>query len=153
MLLRNFSLMQIWSEIPILLLTESASAQFSKLPETCKSKFFPFSSGGLEGSETVACTIYDEANGFILVAGTSNSADYVGSSEDHGFVYALDMDGNWQWGQYFTAAAKQVSSITGCTLSEDSFVMIGTTQNRPVIIEFSPSRGELSRFIVLDIHD
>ena len=76
----------------LLVLISSVSAH-------CKDNLFPIMSGGKE-DEYISCTFYDKHNDFIIVAGNSTSEDYVPSSKSHGFIYALDMEGNWMWGKF-----------------------------------------------------
>ena len=72
----------------------------------CSADYFPVYSGG-QRAEIVNCFVYDEANQLVIVGGESNSADYVGPgvqdatalTEYRGFIYALDLQGNWQWGR------------------------------------------------------
>jgi len=76
------------------------TAGWRDLTESCKQKMFPIRSGGSE-DEYVTCTVFDEKNEWIIVAGNTTSDDYGPSAAEHAFIYALDTQGNWQWGKYY----------------------------------------------------
>jgi hypothetical protein len=42
----------------------------------CRANLFPVTSGG-SGDEKISCTVYDEVNKLIIVAGNSTGKDYV----------------------------------------------------------------------------
>ena len=68
----------------------------------CSADYWPVYSGGSR-AEVVRCFVYDDTNQLVIVGGDSNSADYVGTgveegaatTDPRGFIYALDLDGNW----------------------------------------------------------
>ena len=61
---------------------------------------FPVYAGGT-GDEFINCFAMDEANGLILVGGNTTSSDFAPAANDHGFLYALDLEGNWMWSKFF----------------------------------------------------
>lgn len=63
----------------------------------CKEKMFPITVGGMY-DEFVNCTIYDDVNELIIVAGDTTSPDFGPAENPHGYIYATDLDGNWAWG-------------------------------------------------------
>lgn len=104
----------------------------------CQERLFPISSGGSK-DEMVSCTLYDEQNGLIIVAGNSSSEDYAPAANDHAFAYAVDLDGNWQWGKFFYNVSFAVSTISGCQLdAKNNLVMFGQGDSKPVIMELNP---------------
>lgn len=97
----------------MLAVTNAATAGYDKLSDTCKEKLFPITSGGSK-DEKISCIMnYDEHN-LILVAGNTTSEDYAPAANDHAFVYAVDFDGNWQWGKFFYNVSFAVADISGC---------------------------------------
>lgn len=92
---------------------KAATAGIDQLSDGCKTKLFPITSGGSK-DEKVSCTIYDEVNQLIILAGNSSSEDYVPAANDHAFAYAVDLDGNWKWGKFFYNVSFAISTISGC---------------------------------------
>ena len=87
-----------------------------KSENQCASSHWPVYAGGVVGGESVTCFIYDPIQKLIIVGGLTNSDDFAptynpssdldededtNSWESMAFVYALDLDGNWKWGNYF----------------------------------------------------
>ena len=97
---------------------DAATAGWSNMSETCKSRLFPVTSGGKK-EEQVTCTFHDTKNDLLILAGISDSEDYVPNSSKHAFAYAVDLEGNWRWGQYFLNGTAQFDSITGCYFDND----------------------------------
>lgn len=68
----------------------------------------------------------DSKNPFIIVAGNSTSSDYTAdietqSNKNSSFIYAVDNEGNWRWGNYYQNGSNiRINSITGCTKNEKS---------------------------------
>jgi len=130
---------------------ESATAGYDKLSSNCKQKLFPISSGGSK-DEKVSCTIYDKANQQIIVAGNSTSEDYVPAANDHGFAYAIDLEGNWKWGKFFYNVSFAISTISGCQIDDNGMLlMLGLGDQKPVVMELDPSDGSsITSFVSLD---
>ena len=98
---------------------------WDKLSPTCREKLFPITSGGSK-DEKVSCTFHDPLNDLIIVAGNSTSEDYGPAANDHAFVYAIDMQGNWVWGKFFYNVSYAVSTISGCSVDANgNAVMLG----------------------------
>jgi hypothetical protein len=120
------------------------------MSETCKEKLFPVSSGGSK-DEKVSCTMEFENQGLILVAGNTTSEDYAPAANDHAFVYALDMEGNWQWGKFFYNVSFAVSTISGCSKDEaGNAVFLGMGNSVPIVMELNPVDGQVLKFVSLD---
>ena len=60
----------------------------------CADKLFPVYAGNMS-NQTVNCFEFDESTGMVIVGGNATS-DSLGTSA-YGFVYAIDLDGNWIW--------------------------------------------------------
>ena len=101
------------------------TAGWDTMSSTCQERLFPISSGGSK-DEMVSCTVYDEKNGLIVVAGNSSSQDYAPAANDHAFAYAVDLDGNWRWGKFFYNVSFAISTISGCQMdANNNLVMLG----------------------------
>lgn len=100
----------------------------------------------------VSCTIYDEQNQLIIVAGNSSSEDYAPAANDHAFAYAVDLDGNWQWGKFFYNVSFAVSTISGCQLdAKNNLVFFGQGDSKPIIMEMNPGTGLITKFMSLEM--
>ena len=97
--------------------------------DACNYKLFPVFAGG-ESKETMNCMIEDPTTNYIIVGGKSVSSDFAPAENDHGYVYAIDMSGNWMWGNFFYNVSYAVSDVTGCKMSSASnFITILGTAN------------------------
>lgn len=102
--------------------------------DICLRNAFPVFSGGSR-VETAKCMVFDDRNQQIIVGGSTLSNDYGPSSSQVGFLYAVDLAGNWKWGNvYFNSSA--VTDISGCSLSTDSnqLVAMGLSLGKPVLL-------------------
>ena len=65
----------------------------------------------------------------MIVGGVTTSEDFGPSVGSHGFIYALDLDSNWKWGNYFTENETEtpITQIEGCQMSSngDSLAVVG----------------------------
>ena len=73
----------------------------SALAGTCEASLWPVYAGG-NNQEFVNCFMLDLLNERIIAGGNSTSYDW-GSNDGYptGFLYALDLDGNWMWGNRY----------------------------------------------------
>lgn len=79
--------------------------------------------------------VFDERNEQIIVGGNTLSNDYGPYTSQAGFLYAVDLSGNWKWGNfYFNSSA--VTDISGCSLSTngDQVVALGISLGEPVLM-------------------
>jgi len=124
---------------------------FNKLSPKCQDKVFPVSSGGSK-DEKVSCTLNFADQGLILVAGNTTSEDYAPAANDHAFVYAIDLQGNWKWGKFFYNVSDAISTISGCSIDANGnavFLGQGKAQ-QPIIMELKPADGSVLKFISLE---
>ena len=69
--------------------------------QECFHNLLPVYAGG-SGEEKVNCFQFDPINQLFIVGGLTRSGeDFAPTEDDHGFLYAIDYFGNWQWGKYF----------------------------------------------------
>ena len=88
----------------------------------CANDVFPVYAGGTK-NEYVNCIVYDPKTELIIVGGNTTSDDFGPARNDHGFLYALDLSGNWQWGKLFYNVSYAMSDISGCQLSSDGYTL------------------------------
>jgi hypothetical protein len=53
------------------------------------------------------------------MAGNTTSINFAPAANDHAFVVAIDLYGNWQWGKFFYNVSYAISDVSGCKLSSD----------------------------------
>ena len=88
---------------------------------------------------------YHEDSGLIIVGGNTTSPDFAPAANDHGFLYALDIDGNVSYA---------VSDISGCQISSDgsSLSVIGMGKSVPIIMEMDIEAGTSKGFYSLEYY-
>ena len=64
------------------------------MTDQCTYKLLPIYAGG-SSDERVNCIKYDPLSGLILVGGNTTSDNFAPAANDHGFIFAIDIDGNW----------------------------------------------------------
>jgi hypothetical protein len=90
-------------------------------------------------------------HGLILVAGNSSSEDFAPAANDHAFVYALDLEGNWQWGKFFYNVSFAISTFSGCSIDANgNALFLGMGNSVPIIMELNPVDGQVLAFVSLD---
>lgn len=127
-----------------------ATAGWDQMSSVCKEKLFPVSSGGSK-DEKVSCTMNFPEHELVLVAGNTTSEDYAPAASDHAFLYAVDYEGNWQWGKFFYNVSFAVATISGCTVDENgNAVFLGMGNSVPIIMEVNPTDGAVLKFMSLE---
>lgn len=63
----------------------------------------PVTVGGSR-DETVNCVVSDGENEIVIVGGNTESPDFGPAYSSYGFLYAIDLKGNWVWGNNFVNA-------------------------------------------------
>jgi hypothetical protein len=117
------------------------------LSQDCKEKIFPLSSGGSK-DEFVSCTVYDKERKQIIVAGNSTSEDYAPAANEHAFIYAVDLEGNWKWGKFYYNVSYAVSTISGCSMDDNGNLMVmAVGDSKPIVMEVDLTEGDVTRFI------
>ena len=122
--------------------------------QDCSKDYFPVYAGG-SGDEFINCLIYDETTELLIVGGNTTSEDWAPAANDHAFMYALDLDGNWAWGKFFYNVSHAVSSISGCQLSSDgtSVTVLGQGNAQPVIMDINPADGVINSYVSIENTD
>ena len=88
----------------------------------------------------------------IIVGGNTASDDFAPAANDHGFLYALDLAGNWQWGKFFYNVSYAVSDISGCNMASDgkSLTILGMGNSAPVIMDMNTTDGIINKYMSLE---
>ena len=113
---------------------------------SCEDSYWPIYAGGTTGSEDVRCFVYDPINKLIIVGGKTNSSSWTqNGDQDHGFLFALDLEANWMWGKYYYNESHPVKEINGCQLSTDgtSLAVQGLSEDKPILMDISLKDGNL----------
>lgn len=125
----------------------SVNAQNVNMP-TCNYNLFPVYMGG-SSNEKVGCFLYDPKNQLFIIGGNTTSEDFAPAQNNHGFLVALDLNANWQWGKFFYNVSYAVSDITGCKMSSDgsSLIVLGQGNSLPVYMELDTAQATIKQFI------
>ena len=112
---------------------------------------YPIYAGGTK-DEKINCFLLDEANGLVIVGGNTTSSDFAPAANDHGFLFALDLEGNWMWSKFIYNVSYAVSDISGCQLNSDgaSMTVLGMGNSAPVIMDINTSDGIINKYISLE---
>ena len=108
----------------------------------CNGDLFPIYSGG-KRDEYANCIVYDSRTEQILIGGNSTSSDYAKLGNGP-FLYALDLQGHWQWGFSFENQTNIIADISGCSMASDgkALTLLGSNfDSSPTIIEVDPQDG------------
>ena len=118
----------------------------------CNDNVWPIYAGGSAGNEDVRCFVYDPLEQLIIVGGVSSSENFAPAPNDHGYLFALDLQGNWRWGSFFYNVSNAVSQIDGCQLSSDgsSISVMGIGNAQPLMMDLNTKTGTFNRFISLE---
>ena len=68
---------------------------------SCEDSYWPIYAGGTTGSEDVRCFVYDPTTKLVIVGGITNSEDWTVINQNQGFLFALDLEANWMWGNLY----------------------------------------------------
>jgi len=103
---------------------------------------FPIFAGGSK-DEFVNTMEVDPVSNYIMVGGKTQSSNFAPAENDHGFVYALDMNGNWMWGQFFYNVSYAVSEVTGLKMSSlnNNVNVLGQANSKPIIMTLNKKDG------------
>lgn len=92
-----------------------------------------------------------DSHGLILVAGNTTSDDYAPAASDHAYMFAVDLEGNWVWGNFFYNTSLALQTISGCTKAvSGNPLLLGMGNSLPVIMEVGMTQGEIIKFLSLE---
>ena len=125
--------------------------------QQCANSNWPVYAGGFDGSSIVNCFTFDLTQELVIVGGYTNSPYFAPDDSQHAFIYALDLDGNWKWGNYFRNSSifelAPISDIQSCQLSSDktSLAVLGVyDETVPVLFTISTQEGQIESMITFD---
>ena len=132
------------------LATDSMAAKPLIKNTECLKNTYPVTSGGSRDEEG-KCMVYDPNAQVIIMGGVTRSNNYGPSMSPHGFLYALDLDGNWMWGNYYYNRTNVVE-FTGCALASDgsSVIVQGRSFNQTVLMILDSTDGSVVNFYSLE---
>lgn len=117
----------------------------------CNYKMFPVFAGGSK-EEYVYTLEIDTISNQIFVGGKTQSSNFAPAENEHGFVYSLDQNGNWMWGQFFYNVSYAVSEVDGITLSskKNYLSILGKANSKPIIMNLNKNDGQILKFITIE---
>jgi hypothetical protein len=65
----------------------------------------------------VTCQVFDPVSKNIIIGGTTTSSDFGPAANEHGFLAAIDLEGNWQWGKFVYNVSNALQEVSYCKLS------------------------------------
>ena len=119
----------------------------------CEQDLWPVFAGATDQSEKTTCIVYDKTNELIIVGGTSEDQTPNSNYPKAGFLYALDLNGNWQWGGNVFHVVQLLSEITACSMNSDqsALTIFGINEDMPVIVELDTMTTNVQKFIQLQV--
>lgn len=131
-----------------LLLATSVSAMNNS---ACSYKMFPIFAGGSKTEEVRAVEV-DPISQYIFVGGKTDSSNFAPAENPHGYVYAVNSNGDWMWGQFFYNVSYAVSQIDGIMMSQNNTVVncFGQANNKPIIMNLNKAKGQIQKFFTID---
>ncbi|CDW72642.1 UNKNOWN [Stylonychia lemnae] len=117
----------------------------------CNYKMFPVFTGG-DKDEFVNGVEVDKITKYIFTAGKSQSGNFCPAENDHGFIYALDVNGNWMWGNFFYNVSYAVQEVTGIQMSSNGtyLMALGNANSKPIVMTLSKTDGSIKQFLTID---
>jgi hypothetical protein len=79
----------------------------------CEQNIWPIFTGG-SSNDVVNCFLIDDVNKLMIVGGNSSSDDFAPALNEHGYLYALDYEGNFRWGYFYYNVSYAISDVSGC---------------------------------------
>ena len=81
----------------------------------------------------------------------TTSEDFGPSVDSHGYIYALDLESNWKWGNYFieSETGAPITQIVGCQMSSngDSLAVVGMSGSDPVVMDINTLFGTVNKYL------
>ena len=118
----------------------------------CTKQNLPLTVGGSR-DDVARCLVHDPVQKLIIVGGLTKSNDFGPSNTDHGFLYAINFEGDWVWGNYFrNTTGEEIREISGCELSTDGsqMVILGTTREQVIMGVVNTTNGRMNNLYSLE---
>ena len=102
--------------------------------------------------DVARCLVHDPANDLIIVGGMTKSNDFGPSNTDYGFLYAINFQGDWVWGNYFRNTTGEIRDISGCQLASDGsqMIILGTSREQVVMGLVNTTTGRMNNLYSLE---
>lgn len=102
--------------------------------------------------EVINTMVYDQSSSLIVVGGKTNSANFAPAENDHGYIFGLDLDGNWLWGNFFYNVSYAVSEVTGVKMSSKGtyISVLGYANSKPIVMFIGKTDGQIKKFVTID---
>ena len=122
-----------------------------QFPTRCIEQNLPITVGGSR-DDFATCLVYDPGSQLLISGGKTLSSDFGPANTAHGFLFAVNLEGDWVWGNYFMNLTSAVRSISGCQLSSDgqSLVVLATTQDQVVMAVVNATSGKVTNLYSLE---
>jgi len=123
------------------------------MTDQCSYKLLPIYAGG-SSDEKVNCIKYDPLSGLILVGGNTTSDNFAPAANDHGFIFAIDLEGNWQWGKFFYNVSYAFSNVAGCRFSSDGSTLTfhGMGNSQPIVMDVKTSDASIKTYLSMEYY-
>ena len=121
------------------------------LSSTCREQNLPITVGGSRDDQA-NCIVYDPATKLIITGGTTRSSDFGPANTDYGFLYAVNLNGDWAWGNYFLNQTESFQQVTACKMSSNGqqVVILGTTQSQIAMAVVNATTGKITNLYSLE---
>ena len=119
--------------------------------KTCQTNMWPIYAGGRAQETMTSCLVYDRLHRFVIAGGTATDMDITGEQIRTGFVYALDVQGNWMWSHTFYNETDHMNEISKCILTSDeaSLAVFGKLNNLPAIFTMDLEFGQVQDHVYI----
>jgi hypothetical protein len=124
---------------------------FALTNDVCNYKEFPVFAGG-EKEEVMKCMDLDPTNNFFIAGGKTQSSDFAPAENYHGYIFALDSNGNWMWGNFFYNVSYAISDVTACKMSSANglITVLGQANQKPIVMFLNKNDGSINKFITIE---
>jgi hypothetical protein len=121
--------------------------------DICAQNIWPIFAGG-SSNDLVNCFAIDPVKRLVVIGGNTTSSDFAPAANEHGYLYALDFDGNFMWGRFFYNVSYAVSDISGCAMASDGSTLsvLGKGKSQPIIMEMDIVKGTSIGFYSLEYY-
>ena len=127
--------------LSLLFILLQASAQ--SLP--CGNDLWPVYAGSTSQIDRTTCIAYDKLNELLIIGGTAEDQTPNSNYEQTGFLYALDLLGNWKWGGNIFYIDQHVNEVHRCNMNSDNTALsvFGVSNGQPIIIEMETASATI----------
>ncbi len=128
-----------------------ASASAASIGGACQYRQFPVFAGGSKDEEAL-CSTVDKQTGYIYVGGHTLSPDFGPNLTQHGYLFALNQESFWMWGNYYsTFDHYNITTITGVSVSSHNSHLAAMVISNlyPSILILDKLTGAIKKFFYI----